>query len=97
MSDQIGLKIEKFSGEKYDWRLWSELFKARLMSKDLLDIVMMKPGEIPDNDSSKTDPEVKILKDKNTKAYLELIGSMNMKNTKGRMAINLVVGTKSER
>ena len=47
MSDQVGLKIEKFSGEKNDWKLWAELFKARLMTKGLLDVINVKPEAIP--------------------------------------------------
>ena len=97
MTDQVGLKIEKFSGEKYDWRLWSELFKARLMTKDLLDVLLMDPEDIPDNKTSSTDSETKMLKEKNMRAYLELIGGMDMKRTKGRIAMNLVVATKSEK
>ena len=97
MSDQVGLKIEKFSGEKNDWKLWAELFKARLLTKGLLDIINVKPEEIPNKDANVEEKGVKELLEQNSKAYLELIGAMNMKHTKGRMAINLVIATKTEK
>ena len=67
------------------------------MTKDLFDVLRMDPDDIPDNKLSLMDPETKSLREKNTKAYLELIGGMDMKKTKGRIAMNLVVSTKSEK
>ena len=96
MSDKSSIRISKFSGEKIDWKLWSELMRAKLMTLDLLEVIEKKPAEIPDKDADLTMKNVKELHDKNIRTYLELIGNVDMKARKGRMAINLIIATKTK-
>ena len=42
-----GIKIPKYSGEKTDWRLWSEVFQARMMSKGLMEALEGNPDDVP--------------------------------------------------
>ena len=91
------VKISKFTGEKYDWKLWSEVFKARLMTKGLLEIIEMKAEDIPDKTADENDSSIKKLIDKNKGAYLEMVSHMDMKSRKGRIAMNLVISTKGEK
>ena len=63
MSDS-NFKIQKFSGEKRDWQLLSELFKAKMITKDLLDVIKMEPLKMPDKDFSEDNQEQKELVEK---------------------------------
>jgi len=89
---EVYTRIEKFSGLKMDWRLWSEVFKAKMISKDYWEVIDLKPDEIP---SKPTTEDEKKLNKKNMKAYSELISSIDMKTPQGRVALNLVVSSKS--
>ena len=70
MSVDTTVKIERFSGKKSDWKLWSEVFKSRAESKGLLDVILMKPEEIPDVNANLSDEKVLNLSKKNVKAYM---------------------------
>ena len=91
------MKISKFTGEKYNWKLWLEVFKARLMTKGLLEIIKMKPEDIPDKSTDVSKANIKKLVDKNKSAYLEMVSHMDMKLRKGRVTMNLVIATKGEK
>ena len=73
MTEETTVKIERFSGKKKDWKLWSEVFKSRAESKGLLDVLLMKPEDLPDVKADLTKQEVSNLSKKNVKAYMELI------------------------
>jgi len=95
MSDEH--KVEKFSGNRSDWKLWSEMFKARLQAKDLWDIVGSDPGQIPDINSDPKDAEEEKFKKQNVKAYSEMMMAMDMKKSQARVAMNLIISSKSKR
>ena len=95
MSD-TNIKIMKFSGEREDWKLWSEVFKAKLMANDLLEVIEMKAIEIPGKDADVSKADVKKLLKKNKMAYLEMISNIDMRKKKGRMAMNMIMSTKTE-
>jgi hypothetical protein len=95
MSDEH--KVEKFTGNRSDWKLWSEMFKARLQAKDLWDIVDGDPGQIPDINSDPKDAEEQKYKKQNVKAYSEMMMAMDMKKSQARVAMNLIISSKSKR
>ena len=94
MSEETTVKIERFSGRKQDWKLWSELFKSRAKSKGLLDVILMKPEDIPDDNADLSDEKVLNLY---VKAYMEIIACLSMKTAEGRVAMNLAIASKSSR
>ena len=73
------------------------VFKARLLTKGLLDIIKMKLEDIPDKSADVSKANIKKLVDKNKSAYLEMVSHMDMKLRKGRVAMNLVIATKGEK
>ena len=97
MTEETTVKIERFSGKKKDWKLWSEVFKSRAESKGLLDVLLMKPEDLPDVKADLTKQEVSILSKKNVKAYMELIACISMKMAERRVAMNLVIASKSSK
>ena len=95
-SSNENIKITKFDGERSNWKLWSELFQAKMMMKGLLEVIEIKPEELPSKSEDMSKGSVKKLVDKNKMAYAELISSMDMKTRKGCMAMNMIVSTKTE-
>ena len=93
MTEESTAKIEKFSGEKQDWTLWSEMYLARLEVKGIGDILLMDPKDIPKAPSSVTKEE-KVRKN-NLKAYSDLITCMDIKKPQGKAAMRLIVASKS--
>jgi len=89
---EVYTKIEKFSGLKQDWRLWSDILEAKMISKDQWEVIDMKPDDVPS--SPDTEEDKKVIK-KNMKAYSDLISSIDMKTPQGRIAMNLIVSSKS--
>ena len=90
-------KVEKFTGNRSDWKLWSEMFKARLQAKDLWDIVDSDPGLIPDINSDPKDADEEKYNKQNVKAYSEMMMAMDMKKSQARVAMNLIISSKSKR
>ena len=43
--EQSGIKIEKFSGDKADWMIWSEMYKSCAVAKELIEVFKMDPEE----------------------------------------------------
>ena len=89
-------KILKFTGQKSDWKMWSEVYKARAEVNDFLQVMLDKPENIPKKDYDKTDKGLNELNKKNLKAYSNLLSCISMKTSAGRIAINLVMSSKSE-
>ena len=96
-SEETVTKIEKFSGEKREWPIWSEVFKARMEAKDLLEVMEMSPEEILTKVTSKDESMGnKDLMKKNKKVYSELMMSIDMKKAAGRIAIKLIIACKTK-
>ena len=91
---EVVSKIEKFSGLRQDWPLWSELFLAKMEAKDLSWILDHDPSKIPEVSDTNSSEDKELIK-ANVKVYSELISSMDMKKSAGRIAMNLVVASKS--
>ena len=89
-------KILKFTGQKSDWKIWSEVYKARAEVNDFLDMMMDDPEKIPKKNYDKTNKILNQLNKKNLKVYSDLLSCILMKMTAGRIAINLVISSKSE-
>ena len=68
MSD-TSLKIPKFSGEKKDWQLWSEVFKSKMIMKDLLEVFVIDPIKMPDKDYDRKDTALADQYEKNKKRH----------------------------
>ena len=67
MTEVVASKIEKFSGLRQDWPLWSELFLAKMEAKELSWVLDYDPAKIPESKETNTNEEKEILK-KNLKS-----------------------------
>ena len=103
MSDEkiSTIKVIPFSGKQVDWQVWSEKFLARSRRKGYKSILQGKavvPPDclslvsIADTDSRK---EKQKLRDLNEEAYEDLILSINGDSESGRVAFQIVRGSKT--
>ena len=103
MSDEkiSTIKVIPFSGKQVDWQVWSEKFLARSRRKGYKSILQGKAvvppdslslASIADTDSRK---EKQKLRDLNEEAYEDLILSINGDSESGRVAFQIVRGSKT--
>ena len=66
-------KILIFMGQKSDWKIWSEVYKARAEVNDFFDMMTGDPEKIPKNNYDKSNKILNELNKKNLKAYSDLL------------------------
>ena len=81
--DNSGIKIEKFSGDKLDWVIWSEMYKSRAVAKELIEVFEMDPEDIPKEGTTGLSADKKKRIKKNVKAYSNLMLCIDMKKPAG--------------
>ena len=98
MSEQIEVvssKMPLFSKKK-DWIQWSEIFLAKAESKGYYDLMVGDETSIPKSTATDlSDKETSIYK-LNTKAFGDLISTMNLDKAAGREGFQICYSTKSE-
>ena len=95
-SVETSIKVVLFSGMKKDWAAWEEKFLARSSSKGYKSL-LMGDEEVPKSteDEDKLTDEQKQEKKWNEKAYADLVLSMDTDKPSGRVAFNIIRGTKT--
>jgi hypothetical protein len=103
---ESSIKVIIFSGKKRDWTSWEEKFLSRALQKGYKRMLLGKekvPKDFYNNDDEKADDgfggvseeDLEKLRRLNEKAYSDLVLSITTDNADGRVAFNLVRGTKS--
>ena len=100
MTDLSTIRVIPFCGKSEEWPIWSEKFLAKAKRygfKDLLlgKLSIPKSDEVFDEVSDEGKKKAKII-ELNEIAYTELILSIDVKNSSGKIAFNLVKGCKSK-
>jgi hypothetical protein len=100
MTDVSAIGVLNFSGRKEEWPIWSEKFLAKAKRSGIMNVLLGKI-EIPtslDLFDKKTKEEKRLLciTDLNEIAFTELILSIDMNNSKGKIAFGIVKSCKSK-
>ena len=100
MTDLSTIRVIPFCGKSEEWPIWSEKFLAKAKRygfKDLLlgKLSIPKSDEVFDEVSDEGKKKAKII-ELNEIAYTELILSIDVKTSNGKIAFNLVKGCKSK-
>ena len=100
MTDLSAIRVIPFSGKCDEWPSWSEKFLAkakRFGFKDVLlgKVMIPKSTEEFDEESDDGKKKARVI-ELNEIAYTELILSIDVKNSSGKIAFNLVKGCKSK-
>ena len=100
MTDLSTIRVIPFCGKSEEWPIWSEKFLAKAKRygfKDLLlgKLSIPKSDEVFDEVSDEGKKKAKII-ELNEIAYTELILSIDVKTSSGKIALNLVKGCKSK-
>ena len=100
MTDLSTIRVIPFCGKSEEWPIWSEKFLAKAKRygfKDLLlgKLSIPKSDEVFDEVSDEGKKKAKII-ELNEIAYTELILSIDVKTSSGKIAFNLVKGCKSK-
>ena len=98
--DKSSIKIAPFSGKQTDWPVWREKFMARARRKGYKNILIGK-DKAPDDsemlDKTNAAHKEKIaLRDANEMAYEALLLLIDGEQATGRVAFNIVRGSKTE-
>lgn len=104
---ESSIKVIIFSGKKRDWTSWEEKFLSRALQKGYKRMLLGKekvPRDFYNNDDEKandgfggvSEEDLEKLRRLNEKAYSDLVLSITTDNADGRVAFNLVRGTKSK-
>ena len=97
-SVETSIRVVLFTGDKRDWVTWEEKFLARAIKKGYKKVLIDSGIGIPkstDAESTLSDEQKKI-RAWNENAYGDLILSMDTQKSGGRVAFNIVRGTKSK-
>ena len=100
MTDFSAIRVLNFSGRKEDWPSWNEKFLAKAKRSGIKDVLLGKV-EIPsslDIIDEKTEEGKKLLRiaDLNEIAFTELILSIDVSNSNGKIAFGIVKSCKSK-
>ena len=100
MSDISAIRVLHFTGKKEEWSTWSEKFLAKARRSGIKDVLLGKVA-IPKNNeeiNEKTDEGKIMMKifDLNELAYTELILSIDVRTSNGKVAFNMVKGCKNK-
>lgn len=99
----VSIKVIPFSGKAVDWPVWSEKFMARADVKGYLDILLGTQTSPRDTDTLAEDAtaeqreKFEELKKANRDGYIDLILSIEANTEPGRVAFEVVKGSKGER
>ena len=99
MGMEEAIRVIKFNGKKDDWPYWKGQFLARASRKGFKDILTGKATVLGDtaikkiSDDKKREAQEKIAA-LNITAYEELVLSMDIKETSGKIAYRLVESSK---
>jgi hypothetical protein len=97
--DKTSIKISPFSGKHTDWPVWQEKFLARARRKGYKKILLGQVTIPSDADTvasgTSKATEIKKLRDQNDLAYEALILLIGGDTAEGRVAFNLVKGSKT--
>ena len=100
MSDISAIRVLNFTGKKEEWSTWSEKFLAKARRSGIKDILLGKLTipKTSDEINEKTDEGKTMMKilDLNEIAYTELILSIDVKTSSGKVAFNMVKGCKNK-
>jgi gag-polypeptide of LTR copia-type/Zinc knuckle len=100
MSDISAIRVLNFTGKKEEWSSWSEKFLAKARRSGIKDILLGKLTIPKTNDeiNEETDEGKTMMKilDLNELAYIELILSIDVKTSSGKIAFNMVKGCKNK-
>jgi hypothetical protein len=100
ISDISAIRVLNFTGEKEEWSLWSEKFLAKARRSGVKDILLGKLTIPKTNDevNEETDKGKTMMKifDLNELAYTELILSIDVKTSSGKIAFDMVKGCKNK-
>jgi hypothetical protein len=92
------IRVILFSGKKGDWLAWEERFLAKAKQKGFKELLLGRV-EIPVSDTVIADtPEgvnTRRIMDLNDRAYSELILSMDIEQSGGKVAFSIIKGSKS--
>jgi len=91
---ESSIRVVMFSGDKRDWVTWSEKWLARAGMKGFKKVATGEV-DVPDSTVTALDDEQKKAVKANEKGYSDLILSMDTDKAGGRVAFNIVKGTKS--
>jgi hypothetical protein len=100
MTDFSAIRVLNFSGRKEEWPSWNEKFLAKAKRSGIKDVLLGKV-EIPtslDVIDEKTEEGKKLLRiaDLNEIAFTELILSIDVSNSNGKIAFGIVKSCKSK-
>ena len=96
------IKVIPFSGKQVDWQVWSKKFLTRSRRKGYNDILQGKDSVPPDSEDltaisdDDTCKAKEKLRDLNEEAYEDLILSITGETDAGRVAFQIVRGSKSK-
>ena len=96
MSDISAIRVLNFTGKKEEWSTWSEKFLAKARRSGIKDVLLGKVSIPKTNEeiNEKTDEGKIMMKifDLNELAYTELILSIDVRTSSGKVAFNMVKG-----
>ena len=100
MTDFSDIRVLNFSGRKEEWPSWNEKFLANAKRSGIMDVLLGKI-KIPtslDVIDEKTEEGKKLLRiaDLNEIAFTELILSIDVSNSNGKIAFGIVKSCKSK-
>ena len=94
MSDISAIRVLNFTGKKEEWSTWSEKFLAKARRSGIKDVLLGKVTIPKTNEeiNEKTDEGKIMMKifDLNELAYTELISSIDVSTSSGKVAFNMV-------
>ena len=100
MSDISAIRVLNFTGKKEEWSTWSEKFLAKARRSGIKDVLLGKVSIPKTNEeiNEKTDEGKIMMKifDLNELAYTELILSIDVRTSSGKVAFNMVKGCKNK-
>ena len=100
MTDICAIRVLIFSGRKEDWPTWSEKFLAKAKRSGIKDVLLgkLKVPKSSEELEDKTEEGRKLIKnsDLNELAFTELILSIDVSNSSGKISFGIVKGCKSK-
>ena len=100
MSDISAIRILNFTGKKEEWLTWSEKFLAKARRSGIKNFLLGKVKILKTNEeiNEKTDEGKVMMKifNLNELAYTELILSIDVRTSSGKLTFNMVKGCKNK-
>ena len=93
--EEKAIRVISFSGQKKDWAMWEEKFLAKARRRDYKDVLLGKATIPKESDALNTDEKKKVAK-LNELAYEDLILAIDGSTEAGRVAFQVVKGSKSK-